>query len=427
MDLDEALDLALRRYVDAHPRSRALHERARRVLPGGNTRTVLHFEPFAFRVERADGAHLVDVDGHRRLDVLGDYSAGLLGHQPQAVADAVRDRLDTGWALGGMTEPEIAFAEAVVDRFASIDQVRFTNSGTEANLMAIMTARHATGRDRVVVFAGGYHGGLLYYGPTGAPLRAPFEHGVLDYNDVDALERELTVNGERIACVLVEPMLGASGCIPATAGFLDALRSGTRDVGAVLIFDEVMTSRLAPGGAQQLTGVTPDMTTLGKYVAGGMTFGAFGGRRDLMTAFDPEVGGLAHAGTFNNNTFTMAAGVEVQRIVTRDGYLERLSARGDRLRQRLADVFDASPLAFRVTGWGSLGAIHPVAGPVTHVGDLADADDRWRRLLFHHLLDAGYYTAPRGYMALSAALTGEDIDGFVVAVEAFCDRYGALG
>jgi glutamate-1-semialdehyde 2,1-aminomutase len=427
MDLDEALDLAVRRYVDTHPRSRALHERARRVLPGGNTRTVLHFEPFAFRVDRADGPYLVDVDGHRRLDVLGDYSAGLLGHQPGPVADAVRDRLDAGWALGGMTEPEIAFAEAVVDRFASVEQVRFTNSGTEANLMAIMTARHATGRDRVVVFAGGYHGGLLYYGPAGASLRAPFEHVVLPYNDVAALERELADDGGRIACVLVEPMLGASGCVPATAAFLAALRSGTRDVGAVLVFDEVMTSRLARGGAQQLTGVTPDLTTLGKYMAGGMTFGAFGGRRDLMAAFDPEVGGLlTHAGTFNNNTFTMAAGVEAQHIVTRDGYLERLSARGDRLRQQLTGVFTASPLAFCVTGWGSLNAIHPVAGPVTHLGDLEGADDRWRRLLFHDLLDAGYYIAPRGYMALSAALSDEDVDGFVAAVDGFCDRYRGL-
>jgi glutamate-1-semialdehyde 2,1-aminomutase len=426
VDLDEALDLALRRYVDAHPRSRVLHERARRVLPGGNTRSVLHFEPFPFRVERADGAYLVDIEGHRRLDVLGDYSAGLLGHRPQAVADAVRDRLDAGWALGAMTEPEITFAEAVVDRFASVEQVRFTNSGTEANLMAIMTARHATGRDRVVVFGGGYHGGLLYYGPTGAPLRAPFDHVVLPYNDVDALGRELTDNGTRTACVLVEPMLGASGCIPATSEFLDALRSGTRDVGAVLVFDEVMTSRLAAGGAQQLTGVVPDMTTLGKYVAGGMTFGAFGGRRDLMAAFDPEVGGLVHAGTFNNNAFTMAAGVEVQRLVTRDGYLERLSARGDRLRRRLTEIFDASPLAFCVSGWGSLGAFHPVAGPVTRLDDLEAADDRWRRLLFHDLLDAGYYIAPRGYMALSAALADEDIDGFIAAVEAFCGRYRGL-
>jgi glutamate-1-semialdehyde 2,1-aminomutase len=426
MDLGEALDMALQRYVDAHPRSRALHERARRVLPGGNTRTVLHFEPFPFRVERADGAHLVDVDGHRRLDVLGDYSAGLLGHRPRGVADAVRARLDSGWALGGVTEPEIAFAEAVVARFPSVEQVRFTNSGTEANLMAIMTARHVTGRDRVIVFAGGYHGGLLYYGPTGAPLRAPFEHAVLEYNDVGALERELTANGDRTACVLVEPMLGASGCLPATGAFLDALRTGTRDVGAMLIFDEVMTSRLALGGAQQLTGITPDLTSLGKYMAGGMTFGAFGGRRDVMAAFDPEIGGLAHAGTFNNNTFTMAAGVEVQRLVTRDGYLDELSARGDRLRRRLTDAFDASPLAFSVTGWGSLNAIHPVAGPATRLADLEAADDRWRQLLFHHVLDAGYYIAPRGYTALSAVVTDEDIDGFVAAIEGFCDRYRGL-
>lgn len=426
MDLDGALDRARRRYVDAHPRSRELHERARAVLPGGNTRSVLHVDPFAFRVDGADGAYLCDVDGHHYLDLLGDYSAGLLGHRPAPVADALAERLSAGWALGAMTAAEITFAEAVVARFPSIDQVRFTNSGTEANLMAVMTARHATGRDHVVVFDGAYHGGLLYFGPSGAPLRAPFPYIVRAYNDVAALESTLARDGDRIACVLAEPMLGASGCIPATPAFLDALRTSTRAAGTVLVFDEVMTSRLAPGGAQELTGVTPDMTTLGKYLAGGSTFGAFGGGRELMAAFDPAAGGIAHGGTFNNNTFTMAAGAAVDRIVTADGYLDRLTARGEALRRRLSAVFAASPLSFSASGWGSLCAVHPVAGPIRSVDDLADADDRWRHLFFHDLLEAGFYLAPRGYFALSAAVTDADLDRFVAAVGAFCDRYEAL-
>lgn len=157
MDLDDVLARVTARYVETHPHSRALHERARRVLPGGNTRSVLHIDPFPFRIVDADGALLRDVDGHTYVDLLGDYSAGLLGHRPGPVADAVTARVVSGWSLGAMSEPEIACAEGVVARFGSVDRVRFTNSGTEANLMAIMTARHATGRDRVVVFDGGYH------------------------------------------------------------------------------------------------------------------------------------------------------------------------------------------------------------------------------------------------------------------------------
>lgn len=423
MDLDDALTRARSRYVDAHPNSRQLAERARRVLPGGNTRSVLHIDPFAFRVANADGAHLRDVDGHRYLDLLGDYSAGLLGHRPDAVADAVRGRLDAGWALGAMSDAEVVLAEAVVSRFASIEQVRFTNSGTEANLMAVMTARHATGRDRIVVFDGSYHGGLLYFGPSGAALRVPFDYAVLPYNDIAAFEREMAAHGDRIACVLVEPMLGAGGCIPATAAFLDALRHGTGDAGCLLIFDEVMTSRMAVGGAQATSGVIPDLTTLGKYLAGGLTFGAFGGRRSVMAAFDPDVGALAHGGTFNNNAFTMAAGAVVNELTVVDGVLTALSARGRVLQEQLTAVFEASSLSFCVTGWGSLCTIHPVEGPVHAAADVYAADQRWRELLFFDLLEAGFYIAQRGYIGLSTEITDADVERFVAAVAAFCERH----
>ena len=225
MGLDEALATAVARYVERRPRSRAMAERAAHVLPGGNTRSVLHVDPFAFRVDHADGACLVDVDGHAVVDLLGDYSAGLLGHRPEAVEQAWRARLERGWSLGTMGTDETAFAEAIVDRFAAIEQVRFTNSGTEANLMAIQAARHATGRDRVVVFDGAYHGGLLYFGPSGAALRAPFDWLVLPWDDPSAVEQAFAAHGDEIACVLLEPMLGAGGCIPASPAMLSAVDS----------------------------------------------------------------------------------------------------------------------------------------------------------------------------------------------------------
>jgi glutamate-1-semialdehyde 2,1-aminomutase len=423
MLLDDALRAARDAYIRSHPASAALAERARAVLPGGNTRSVLHIDPFAFRVASSDGPYLTDVDGNVYLDLLGDYSAGLLGHRSAVVDAAVRATLDRGWSLGAMSEPEITFAEAVAGRFPSIEQVRFTNSGTEAAMMAVMTARHTTGRDRVVVFDGGYHGGLLYFGPSGAALRAPFDYGVLTYNDVAAVEGEFATSGDRIACVLVEPMLGASGCIPADPAFLATLRDCTRDAGSMLIFDEVMTSRLSWGGAQQLTGVIPDLTVLGKYLAGGLPFGAFGGRRSVMAAYDPDGGGLTHGGTFNNNAFTMAAGAAVHASGLSPAALDDLTARGERFRAALAEVLGASSLPLSTTGWGSLCAIHPVDGPVRSPADVRAGDARWRDLLFHELLAAGFYFAQRGYLALSLDVTDDDLDRFVAAVAAFCERH----
>jgi glutamate-1-semialdehyde 2,1-aminomutase len=414
--LDAAVESAVARYVDRHPISARLAARAAAVLPGGNTRSVLHVDPFAFRVAGASGAWLRDVDGHTYLDLLGDYSAGLLGRNPR-VAEVVRDVLERGWSYGAMSDAETVFAEAVVARFPSVEQVRFTNSGSEANVLALMTARHVTGRPRVVVFDGAYHGGPLYFGPGGEALRVPFEYAVLPYNDVDALAAELTAHGERVAAVLVEPMLGAGGCLPGRREFLTAARTLSAQCGALLVFDEVMTSRLAPGGAQELLAITPDLTTLGKYLAGGFSFGAFGGRRDVMAAFDPAAGGgLTHGGTFNNNAFTMAVGGAVAGFV--DGAaLAAVNGRGERLRQQLNDRFDRCEVAFTATGWGSLLSIHPVRGPVERPADLADADPRWRLLLFHELLERGYYIAPRGYLALTMDVSDGDLDGFLDAID----------
>jgi glutamate-1-semialdehyde 2,1-aminomutase len=423
--LDDAVAAATANYVADHPRSRELATRAATVMPGGNTRSVLHIEPFAFRVVGAEGAHLHDADGHAYVDLLGDYSAGLLGRHHD-VAGVIRGVLDRGWSYGAMSERETAFAEAVVRRFPSVEQVRFTNSGTEANLMALVTARHATGRDRIVVFDAAYHGGLLNFGPGGEPVRAPFDFTALPYNDVTAIESAFTADGAAIAAVLIEPMMGAGGCIPGDPAVLAALRRVTDEHGTVLIFDEVMTSRLAVGGAQELLGISADLTTVGKYFAGGLSFGAFGGRRDLMAAFEPGRGGLSHGGTFNNNAFTMAVGAAVNESLVDAGALAAVNKRGDGLRDGLNERFASSPVPFCATGWGSLVNVHPVAGPVRSPADLRAADPRWRALFFFDLLAAGFYLSPRGYLALTMDITDEHVDTFLDAVEEFCARHARL-
>lgn len=412
--LDERVAEAHAAYRAARPLSAEADRRARAVLPGGNTRSVLDFAPFPFRVVGAKGAELVDLDGHRYVDFCGNYTAGLLGHSPDGVRSAIVEALDGGWALGATHEREVELAELVCERFASIEQVRFTNSGTEANLMAIGTALHATGRSGVVVFERGYHGGVLSFGPVAAGphhrLNAPHDFRVGVFDDVDGLDGLID---DTVGCVLVEAVQGSGGCRPASVEFLRALRAHCDRVGAVLVFDEVMTSRLAPGGAQERFDVTPDMTTLGKYLGGGMTFGAFGGRRDLMATFDPAVGGsLTQAGTFNNNVVSMSAAVHTLRHELTDERILGVNDRGDRLRRSLAAVLDGSPV--RVTGLGSMLCLHA-------------ADDRVVELLFHALLADGLYIARRGFMALSTEITDDHADVLIDAVRRWIDGLDPTG
>ncbi len=412
--VDEAVASARAAYAAARPRSAAQAEAAARVLPAGSTRSVLDFDPFPFRVARAEGAYLHDVDGFTYLDLLGDYTAALLGHNPPEVAAAVRRVLDRGWSLGAIADGEHRLAELLCQRFPSIEQIRFTNSGTEANLMAIQLARHVTGRSSVLVADNAYHGGLLYFGPGGSALQAPFPFVRGTFNDLDSMAAHLTGDPDSPACVLIEPMLGAGGGIRGSEEFLAGLRDLCHRSGTLLIFDEVMTSRMSTGGAQQRLGITPDLTTLGKYLGGGLTFGAFGGSAEHLGHFDPARGGaLTHGGTFNNNAFTMTAGAEAtERLLTAEA-LDGLFARGERLRHRLIDVVGGRALT--VTGWGSILGVHAVAPPVSSPADLAGADARIGELVFHGLVARGHYLARRGFIALSLAVTDDDLDRFVAA------------
>jgi len=425
--LDIALAEARQRYVEANPNSRHLAGLASEVMPGGNTRSVLHFDPFPFRVESVDGPYLVDVDGHRYLDLLGNFSAGLLGHNPIAVRRAVSSALEGGWTSGAMRTAEIDYASLVCQRFPSIDTVRFTNSGTEANLMAIATAKHFTGRESVMAFREAYHGGVLFFGEKGRPLLTPHPWVVTDYNDLDQVREVFSRQAGEIACVIVEPMLAASGCIPGSPEFLEGLREITEKAGSLLIFDEVMTSRLSPAGAQGALGIRPDLTTLGKYIAGGLSVGAFGGRRDVMSVFDPgHSAPLTHGGTFNNNELSVAAGVAVLRDVLTDELIDSVNYRGDHLRVELNVVFQRTGVEMIATGWGSLLNLHATKGPVDSPRDLASANAQLEELLFFDLLEKGYYLARRGFIALSIDITDEHVNVLVDEVGEWAQRIPRL-
>jgi glutamate-1-semialdehyde 2,1-aminomutase len=424
-DLASALETAEQRYVAANPRSVARHERAGQWMPGGNTRTSLYYSPFPLTLVEGHQQHVRDLDGHTYADFLGEYSAGLYGHTNPVIMGAARAALDAGIALGGPNEHEAELAALVTARFPSVELVRFTNSGTEANLLAIGTARAVTGRSRVMVFDGGYHGSVLSFRGTSA-LNAPFEYVVGSYNDVDATVALLERHRDELAAVLVEPMLGGGGAIPATPDFLRALRESTARHRILLIFDEVMTSRLGPGGVQQLVGVRPDLTTLGKYLGGGFGFGAFGGRHDVMERFDPSrPGALGHPGTFNNNTVSMAAGAAGLREVFTPEVAVWHNRRGDLLRTRLNALFTAAGVAMTAIGIGSIATIHFQSTPITTASDIVAADAK-RALLHLEMIARGHYFARRGYLALCLPLDDQDLDSFFESIADVVDHHYAL-
>ncbi|MBX2868917.1 MAG: aminotransferase class III-fold pyridoxal phosphate-dependent enzyme [Acidiferrobacterales bacterium] len=426
-ELDSALSDARERYQRKRPLSAQAFAESHRYMPGGNTRTVLFHTPYPLRIVSGDGCKVTDADGHHYINLLGEYTAGLFGHTNPVIREAIDRALDRGINLSGHNPDEIALAKLVCERFPSISKVRFTNSGTEANLMAISTARFHTKRNKVLVFNGGYHGGLLYFGNGGIPINAPFDYLLATYNDAASARQIIHQHAKDLACVLVEPMQGSAGCIPGTHEFLSSLRAGCDESDAILIFDEVMTSRLAKGGAQEVMNITPDMTTLGKYIGGGMSFGAFGGSDELMSIYDPRsLNAIPHAGTFNNNTLTMAAGVAAMGTVLTEQNLATLNQLGDRLRSKLNTLCAQHDAEIQVTGTGSLLGIHATRTPISDVSSLKDRDDRILELLFLDLLEAGFYIARRGFIALMLSISGKDTENFCDAFDQILDNRAQL-
>jgi len=421
-DLAVRLREAEARYAGANPESLRLHEQRARVMPGGNTRTTIHQPPFPLTIVRGEGARITDADGHEYVDFLGEYTAGLYGHSHPVIVEAIREALADGIVLGAPNRYETTLAEAVVERFPSIDLVRFCNSGTEANLLALSLARAVSGRAGVLVFAGAYHGGILLFAHGISPLNPPFRWVVGEYNDADGAARLVAEHADELAAVIVEPLQGAAGVIPGDAEFLAALRKATAENGVLLVFDEVMTARLSTGGMQQLLGIDPDLTTLAKFVGGGLSFGAFGGRADLMGRFDPSrPDALQHGGTFNNDVLTMAAGAAGLTRVLTAAEIERLNGLGDRLRDRLNAYAGERGVDFSATGYGSLVGLHFTHGPVRSEHDVPESAEL-RGLLHLHMLERGYSYGRRGFIALSLPLGEPDIDGFAAGVEEFLSR-----
>lgn len=425
-------------YQAKTPRSRALFEEAQRVLPGGNTRTTIFIDPYPFYAVRGDGPRIWDADGHERLDFNGNYTSLILGHAPAAVVAAVQEVAARGLSFPAPSEHELRLAEALTRRVPSCEQVRFTNSGTEATMLAIRGARAYTGRPRIAKFEGSYHGThdwvqvsitppLEGAGSRKRPKPVAAGAGVPDavlknvvvlpWNEPEAALALIAKHAEQLACVICEPVQGAAGVIPPADGFLRALREVTARHGIVLIFDEVITFRLGPGGAQTLMGVTPDMTTFGKIIGGGLPVGAFGGRTDIMAVFDPRGGKprVAQGGTFNANPLTMVAGLATLKALTREAYLE-LDRLGEALREKARRLFRARKVKAQVTGVGSLFCLHWTPKRVVDFRSSRPLDAEQPLRTYLGLLNEGVLLSQRGMGAVSTAMRDGEIDRFVDAL-----------
>jgi glutamate-1-semialdehyde 2,1-aminomutase len=383
---------------------------------------------------RGDGARVWDADGKSYLDYVGSWGPLILGHADADTVAAVQEAAAKGLSFGAPTEAEIELAELLVQRVPSMDMVRLVSSGTEATMSAIRLARGFTGRDAIVKFEGCYHGhgdsllvkagsGLLTFGnPSSAGVPADLaQHTlVLDYNDAQGLRDAFARHGKTIACVIVEPVAGNMNLIAPKPEFLAAMREMCTQHGAVLIFDEVMTGfRVGPGSAQGLYGITPDLSTFGKVVGGGMPLGAFGGRRDIMEKIAP-LGPVYQAGTLSGNPLSVAAGLVTLKKIAVPGFYEALTAKTKALVDGFAAAAKRRGVKFSAQSVGGMFGLYFAATPPTSYAEVMASDKEAFNRFFHAMLDAGIYLAPSAFEAgfVSAAHTDADIAATVAAADA---------
>jgi len=402
-------------YVSKTLKSKKLYERAQKVLPAGVSYAIRYFEPYPFYTIQAKGCKLYDVDGNEYIDFWLGHTALILGHSPPAVMNAVKKQIDIGTHFGTSHELEIKLAEQVAKMVPSAEMTRFTNSGTEANMYATRLARAYTGKSKILKFEGGWHGGYdaLHVGvkpPFDVPESAGLTNGAVQhtvlapFNDLEKARERMKNND--VAAVIIEPVLGSGGGIPAEKQFLKGLRELCNEHDALLIFDEVITGfRLAPGGAQQYYNVKADLTVFGKILGGGFPVGAFSGRKEIMERLNPLIYPRPkysfHGGTFTANPITMAAGLATLKILEDGRSIAEINKAGDKIRKEIANIFEPNNINAQVTGAGSLFGVHFTNKPVRNVSDAYNAD-RKKLVDYHlHLIAKGVFFLPTHMGALS--------------------------
>ena len=415
--------------------SETLFVRAQELIPGGVNSPVRAFRAVGgapIFMQSAEGAWLTDVDGNQYVDFINSWGPMILGHAPAVVLDAVRAALPHSLSYGAPTRREVELAELLIEMVPSLEKVRLVNSGTEATMSAIRVARGYTGRDKILKFEGCYHGHgdsfLIAAGSGALTLGAPDSPGVtagvaqdtltVPYNDVPAVQAAIAANPDQIAALIIEPVVGNMGLVEPAPGFLAELRALCTAHGIVLLFDEVMTGfRLAPGGAQQLYGVVPDMTTLGKIIGGGLPVGAYGGRADIMNQVAPA-GKVYQAGTLSGNPLATAAGLaQLRYLHEHPEVYAQLEATSARLADGTRQIAQELGLHYTVNRVGSMFSLFFTAEPVNNLDDAKKADLPAFGRYFHAMLKRGIYLAPSQFEALfiSTSITDELVDTYLKA------------
>jgi glutamate-1-semialdehyde 2,1-aminomutase len=434
-----------RAYVAANARSAAHQQRARQCVPTGASRALLRHPPFPFYTASTHGVHATDLDGNRRIDFHNNYTALIHGHGHPAVLEAVNAQLLAGTTYSSPGAQELALAELLCERIPSVEQVVFNNSGTEAVMVALRAARACTGRHRIGKFEGAYHGAydFVMVGGSclpavddpvrvshplqdvgGLPPAATDDVVLIRYNDPQAVREAVRLHGDTLAAILVEPMLGAGGVIPAEREFLAVLREETARAGIVLVCDEVVTLRHAVGGAQSACGLEPDLTTMAKIIGGGFPSGAVGGRREFMRVFDDADprGSVANLGTFSANPMSACAGYATMKLLDAPA-IARLNALGEYARAALRAVLERHDAAAQVSGSGSLFQVHWTRVPLRDARAVLTADATLNTLTFLGLCNRGIQISKRGIGALSTPMTESHVDTLAAALD---DTLGAL-
>ncbi len=416
----------------------ASHDRfiqAQQHIPGGVNSPVRAFKGVGgdpVFIDHASGAYIYDPDGRQYIDYVGSWGPMILGHAHPEVLEAVAAVIRKGLSFGAPTQVETLMANRVCELVPSMDLVRMVSSGTEATMSAIRLARGYTSRDKIVKFEGCYHGhsdsllvkagsGMLTLGEPsspGVPASLAAHTITLNYNDIDQVRATFAEIGEQIACIIVEPVAGNMNCIPPAPGFLECLREVCDQSGAVLIFDEVMTGfRVGLGGVQGLYGITPDLTTLGKVIGGGMPVGAFGGKRAIMEKISP-LGPVYQAGTLSGNPVAMTAGLKTLELISAPGFFERLTQRTSELLEGIQTAADSAGVAISTNQVGGMfGLFFTDAGKVTNFAQSMACNQDQFRTFFHAMLEQGVYLAPSAFEAgfVSAAHSSDDIAGTIKA------------
>jgi glutamate-1-semialdehyde 2,1-aminomutase len=422
-----ALDQLIAEYRDQNAASQKLFKRSQGVLPGGNTRTGVHVDPFPIYAASGAGVTVTDADGNRRLDFVNNATALILGHAHSEVTRALTDRVAQGTAFFGPTELEVTWAELLRERMPSLARVRFCSSGTEAVMNALRVARGFTGRSKIAKFEGAYHGiddaALISYVPpvtdalgreeapnpviSSAGLPAHTADGVivLPFNHTEACERAILQHKDELAAVIIDPLSTAAGLALPDPDFLNSLRAVTAQHGILLIFDEIVSFRMSSGGAQKIYGITPDLTCLAKVIAGGTPGGAFGGRPEIMALFDPSTGPAAipQSGTYNANPLVAVAGLATLRTMTQPAYAH-IDALARHIGEGLRQAFREANTVFSVVVAGSLFRIYFLETPPRNYREAARDSKEKHRWLYFYLLNRGFATRQGGCTSLPMTL-----------------------